>query len=111
MKVSEHIRQARGHIANGWGKGFFDDGESCCVIGALERVALENIHDGAMDTYGPAKNKVFVKMKEVLNKAYLSSIPALNDDHDTTREDVLVAMEKAQLEAEETEDFAEIDGE
>ena len=103
ITVAEHLAQARDHIAKGWTKGEYRgvDG-SVCSVAAIERVAMENLTNGGIVTCEPAKERLLKKLKEVLGKDNeLVSIPALNDDADTHKDDVLYAFDKATIEAEE----------
>ena len=108
---SAFIREARGHISNGWAQNKWDDGESCCVIGALERVAMEHLAEGGTEVYGPAKARVLKNLQLVFAAENTYDIPSLNDRSDAKQEDIEAALFKAELEAEDEEAFKEIDGE
>lgn len=105
MKVSELINTARGHLGKGWTKGTYHSGESVCAIGALERATMEHLHEGGIQAFKPAEEIVRKKLNELLGipEDFWKPIPDLNDRYDTTREDVEMAFEKAQIEAEEKE--------
>lgn len=105
MKVSELIETARGHLGRGWTKGSYHAGRNVCAIGALERATMEHLHEGGVQAFEPAKKIVHKKLCEVLAIPVDTwrEIPTMNDANDTTREDVEMAFEKAQIEAEEKE--------
>lgn len=103
MKTSEFIAEAAETIKkDGWTQGAYGrQNGSLCTVQALKRVSMNHLTDGGIQLFEPAKKLVQKKFAEILGWSEDTSIPHMNDHSDTTELDVLTALEKAMIEAEE----------
>ncbi|AWH13963.1 hypothetical protein SEA_HALLEY_152 [Mycobacterium phage Halley] len=104
MKTSEFVSQARDEIYQGWTQNSYRTDQGVCVLGALDRVALHNLHQGPEETVkarAKAQKEIEKMAEELFPDAWNGSIPALNDSFSTTKDDVLNLLDKTTIGLEE----------
>ncbi|ASZ74218.1 hypothetical protein SEA_HANNACONDA_144 [Mycobacterium phage Hannaconda] len=104
MKTSEFVASARDEIYQGWTKNSYRNDQGVCILGALDRVAMHNLHIDVEETVkARAKAEAEIKKmaKELFPDVWDGDIPALNDRYDTTKEDVLALLDKTTIGLEE----------
>lgn len=103
MKVSEFVAQARDHLSAAWTKGSYRNSQdqSVCAIGALDRVAMENLQQGGVQAHSPAREALLVQAREMFNLPSLNYIPGLNDEMGRTKQDMLDLFDKTVIGLEE----------
>lgn len=96
MKASELCDAARGELYKGWTQRTYRASNgNVCAIGALERVAVQNM---AIQQAGVVQRELNAKCREMFGRM---SVPNFNDDRNTTKEDVLALFDKATISLEE----------
>ncbi|AAN12799.1 hypothetical protein OPTIMUS_144 [Mycobacterium phage Optimus] len=104
MKTSEFVASARDEIYQGWTKNSYRNDQGVCILGALDRVALHNLHLDTEETVkARAKAEAEIKKmaEELFPDIWSGDIPALNDNWSTTKDDVLNLLDKTTIGLEE----------
>lgn len=100
MKTSEFIDEARGEIyGNGWVQGDYANDDGCCILGALDRVAMRHLSD--IPVRARAQEHIEKLAAELFPDAWSGSIPSFNDNGRTSKQDVLDLLDKATINLEE----------
>lgn len=94
MKPSELSEAAREEIYMGWTKGEYQSYQgNVCAIGAVERVAMQNM---AIAEAGIVQDELNKKTKEMFG-AQFNRVQEFNDARDTRHEDMLALFDKVTL--------------
>lgn len=97
MKVSEFIGHARDELFKGWTQGAYRTNKGqVCAVGALERVAMQNLSEVA--TAGKAQEAINAKAKEVYG---VHRVQSINDRSTTGQQDMLDLFDKTMIGLEE----------
>ena len=101
MKTSEFIDAARDELHMGWVQRSYSDGQSVCVIGALDRVALRHLGNGGIIARAQAQQELEKTAAEMFPDIWSGNIPDLNDYYRTTKDDMLALLDKCSLKLDE----------
>lgn len=100
MNGSEVVNEARGEIySNGWVQGDYANDDGCCILGALDRVAMRHLSD--IPVRAKAQEYIETLAAELFPDVWSGSIPGFNDNHRTSKQDVLDLLDKATINLEE----------
>lgn len=100
MKTSEFIDEARGEIySNGWVQGDYANVDGYCILGALDAVAMRHLSD--IPVRAQAQEYIEKLAAELFPDVWSGSIPSFNDNHRTSKQDVLDLLDKVTISLEE----------
>lgn len=90
MKPSELLGEARDELYTGWVKQAYVNAEgSVCAVGAVERCAMKHM---AFAEAGVAQEALNAKALEIYGK---TAIQHVNDNHATSKQDMLDLFDKS----------------
>lgn len=96
MLTSEFINESRDEINAGWTQRTYrNDDDDCCVLGALDRVAMRHLGNGGIRARALAQKEIKEAAGIMFPDLFTGSITNLNDNHLTTKQDMLDLMDKA----------------
>lgn len=100
IKPSEVLGEARDELYMGWTQGSYRSQGNVCAVAAVERVTMRHLQEDSVPAAARAKRALLEKVRELTSDRF-NSIQNFNDFGGTTKEDVLMAMDKAQIGLEE----------
>jgi len=98
MLTSDFVDSVRDEVYKGWTKGAWRrDSGDVCIVGAMDRVALRNLTEGGPKAHALAKKEICKTAAEMFPDLFVGDIPSLNDNHATTKDDVLALLDKTAM--------------
>ena len=98
MLTSDFVDSVRDQVYQGWTKcAYRRSNGDVCILGAMDRVALQNLTEGGPKAHALAKKEICKTAAEMFPDIFEGNIPGLNDHCATTKDDVLALLDKTAM--------------